>query len=140
MLAAYAVAIGPIVLFAVVFFGGPVLTPCLGLLCPPPVDGPIPIDTVTAYVMACYVLELAWFLASVAVTWIVIRGHSDRTGGLLLRAGIGGAAVGAVPAVTQLAAGDRLRSVATTGISVAFVAAIALWVLGAAIVVWRSSR
>ena len=132
--------IGPVALFAVVFLGGPVISPCLGLRCPAPVDGPTPIiGTMTGYVMACYALGLAWLVASVAVTWIVIRGHSDQTRGLLARSGIGGA-VGAIVAVTQLAAGDRLRSVATTGLTVTVLAAIALWVLGGGIVVWRSNR
>ena len=48
-------------LFAVLFFGGQVLTPCLGFHCPPPSDGPIPIiGTATGFRVTVGVLAAAW--------------------------------------------------------------------------------
>lgn len=141
LLAAYVVGIGPAALFAVLFFGGQVHSPCLGFHCPPPSDGPIPIiGTGTGFRVTVGVLAAAWLFALLAVSWSAVRARRGRILGLVAPAGVCGLALGVVAASYQLVAGDRLRSVATTGITVAVLVAAVVWIVTVTLAAWQSDR
>lgn len=141
VLAAYAVGIGPAALLAVLFLGGQVLTPCLGFHCPPPSDGPIPIiGTAVGFRVTVGLLALAWLFALLAASWSAIRGRRGRILGLLAPAGASGVALGVVAASYRLVSGDRLRSVASTGVAVTVIVAATVWIATAGLAAWHSDR
>jgi hypothetical protein len=139
ILAAYAVGLGPAALLAVLFFGGQVVTSCLSFQCPPPSDGPIPIiGTAGGFRVTVAVLTAAWVFALLAVSWSVIHERRRRILGLLAPAGTCGIALGVVAASIQLVSGARLRAVASTGITVSVIVAVAVWIVAVSIAAWRS--
>jgi hypothetical protein len=141
VVAAYAVGIGPAVLLAVLFFGGQVITPCLGFQCPPPTDGPIPIiGTAIGFRVTVGLLAVVWLLALVAVSWSAIRRRGGRIIGLVAPAAAGGLALGVTAAVYQIVSGDRLRSAAVTGITVAALAAAVVWIASVTLAAWQPDR
>jgi hypothetical protein len=139
VLAAYTVGIGPAALLAVLYFGGQVVASCLGLHCPPPSDGPIPIiGTATGSRVTVGVLTVAWVFALLAVSWNAIRERRGRILSLLAPAGICGVALGIVAASIQLVSGGRLRAIASTGIAITVLVAVAVWIVTVSLAAWHS--